>query len=137
MKDARLFQVAKQVAEMSDFKKCKIGCVVVYKGKIIGMGFNTNKTHPLQKEYNKLRFKGDSNPHSMHAEIHALMPLRNTDIEWNKVSIYVYRISKKYPGCPALSRPCPSCMAYMKSLDIKNIYYTTYESPVHEVLDIN
>lgn len=135
MKTERLFQFAKQIAEMSDFKRQQIGCVVFYKKKIISMGFNCHKTHPLQKEYNKIRFDGDETPHSLHAEMHALMPLRHMDIDWGKVKIFTYRICKNDPTKASLARPCPSCMAYMKNLGIKNMYYTTTEGPVHEVLD--
>ena len=53
--DYRYFDKAKQIAEISDFKKVHIGCVAVYKGNIVGIGCNTNKTHPVQKYYNQFR----------------------------------------------------------------------------------
>lgn len=136
MKDSRIFEYAKHVAEMSHFWRQKLGCVIVYKKKIISTGFNSDKTHPLQKEYNKLRYPDDNTPHCIHAEIHALMPLRHTDIDWSRVQLYVYRIKKDSPNQSGYARPCPACMAYIKSLGIKDIYYTTTSSPVHEVLDI-
>ena len=47
---------AKIVSLLSDNKKTRVGCVVVYKNKIISMGHNyENKTSPLQKKYNELR----------------------------------------------------------------------------------
>ena len=136
MKVDRLFKFAKNMAEMSDFERQQVGCVAVYKNKIIGMGFNSTKTHPLQKEYNKVRFTGDYSPHCMHAEVHALMPIRNMDIDWSKVKVYTYRICKGNPNKGALARPCPSCQAFMRDLGIKHIYYTTSTTPVHEILDI-
>ena len=39
MKVDRLFKFAKNMAEMSDFERQQVGCVAVYKNKIIGMGF--------------------------------------------------------------------------------------------------
>ena len=137
MKDSRVFEFARAVAEMSHFWRQKVGCVIVYKKKIISTGFNSSKTHPLQKEYNKFRYTDDNTPHCIHAEIHALMPLRNTDIEWSKVKLYVYRVKNNEEcGC-GYARPCPACMKYINDLGIKHIYYTTSESPVHEVLDVN
>lgn len=136
MKDTRIFELAKSVAEMSHFWRQKVGCVVVYKKKIVSVGINSSKTHPLQKEYNAFRYPDDNTPHRMHAEIHALMQLRNADIEWSKVKLYVYRIKKNTTNGCGFARPCPACMAYIKDLGIKNIYYTTSESPVHETLDI-
>lgn len=50
--DMHYFVKASQVAEISDFAKINIGCIAVYQGTIIGVGFNTNKTHPMQKKYN-------------------------------------------------------------------------------------
>ena len=47
--DQKFFQKARQIASISDFKKIHVGCVAVYQGNIIGIGCNTNKTHPMQK----------------------------------------------------------------------------------------
>lgn len=136
MKHDRVFQFAKNMSEMSDFDRQKLGCVVTYKKRIIGMGFNTNKTHPMQKEYNKLRFESDRTPHCMHAEMHALIPLRNLDVDWSKVSVFIYRMSRDGKTKSAYARPCKGCMAYMKKLGIKHIYYTASDTYVHEVLDM-
>lgn len=135
MKPERYLQFAKNMAKMSDFDRQKMGCVVTYKKTVIGMGFNTNKTHPMQKEYNKFRFEGDTTPHCMHAEMHALMPIRNLDIDWSRARVYIYRISRCNPNNGAFARPCPACREYMKSLGIKHIYYTTSDTPAHELLD--
>lgn len=129
--NTRFFEFAKSIASMSDFEKFNIGCVVVYKKAIIGVGFNCNKTHPLQKEYNKLRFDSDSTPQKLHAEMHALLPIRHMDIDWKKVKVYVYRLKKEGMG---LARPCISCMSYIKNLGIKHIYYSTDYGYAHEVL---
>ena len=95
--DMHYFDKASQVAEISDFAKINIGCVAVYQGTIIGVGFNTNKTHPMQKKYNRYR----------------------------------KRKSAKYGMC----RPCPSCMAAIKDLGIKHIYYTTDDGLVYERME--
>lgn len=125
------FNHARNLATMSDFKKFKIGCVVVYKKAIIGMGFNCNKTHPLQKEYNKLRFDCDATPQKLHAEMHALASLKYMDIDWKKVQVYIYRLKQTGMG---MARPCVSCMSYIKRLGIKHIYYSTELGFAHEVL---
>ena len=61
------FKAAKAMSKLSDYKQ-KIGCVVVYKHRIISSGFNHHKTNPLQKKYNKYRFDEDTGFHSVHAE---------------------------------------------------------------------
>ena len=51
----KYLRCAKKVSLLSDNKKTRVGCVVVYKNKIISVGHNyENKTNPLQKKYNEL-----------------------------------------------------------------------------------
>jgi len=130
----KFFSIARKAAEMSNFYRCHTGCVIVYKGDIISSGYNQNKTHPLQKVYNKERYEEDSTPHYMHAEIHALSSVINdTSINWKKVHIYLYRISKK--NVYALARPCPACMKLIHHLGIRHIHYTTNNGYAHEILN--
>lgn len=131
--DYHLFNKAKDVAGISDFKKIHIGCVAVYKGNIIGAGFNTNKTHPIQNYYNRYRInKGMA---KFHAEINCLNQIRHLNIQFSKVKLYINRIRKDQEY--AICRPCPSCMAAIKDLGISNIYYTTNEGYVYEKIRRN
>ncbi len=121
--DIQYFNKARDASRLSDFNKYHIGCVVVYKKHIISVGFNSNKTHPIQKLYNKERFDCDSTPHFLHAEITALIFLKDRkDIKWSDVEVYTYRENKR--GEPRLSKPCKSCMAFIRDLGIKKIHYT-------------
>ena len=52
---------------------------------------------------------------------------------FSKVKLYIYRIRKDQPF--GLSRPCPSCMAAIKDLGIKDIYYTTNDGYVYERIE--
>ena len=131
----KYFKYAKNMAKMSEFNKFKVGCIVVYKNKIIGQGFNSYKTHPLQQLYNQLRFEDDGvSPHKLHAEMHALIPIRNLDIDWNKVSVYIYRIKKSNKNGFGMARPCLSCMGLIKELGIKEINYTTEDGFANEII---
>lgn len=126
------FDTAKAVAGLSTYKKIHIGCVVVYQHRIISTGYNCNKSHPLQKKYNIYRFAEEC-PHTLHAEIKALLPLiGRKDINFSKVSIYNYRQYSN--GRTAMSRPCNSCMALIRELGIKNIFYTGDNSYIAEKL---
>ena len=44
--------------------------------------------------------------------------------------LYIYRKRNDKPY--GMSRPCPSCMAAIKDLGIKHIYYTTNEGFAYE-----
>lgn len=129
----KYFDKARQVATVSDFYKIHIGCVAVYKGNIIGIGCNCNKTHPIQKKYNRYRKQSNSMLPKLHAEINCINQIRNLDINFSKVYLYIYRIRRDQPF--GMSRPCPSCMAAIKDLGIRNIYYTTNDGYAYEQLD--
>ena len=133
--DYRYFNKAHQVAKISDYKKQHIGCVAVYQGQVIGLGCNTNKTHPIQKFYNKYRMPSDYMLPKLHAEISCINQIKHLDINFSKVKLYIYRIRKDQPF--GLSRPCPSCMAAIMDLGIRDIYYTTNDGYVYEKLEKN
>ena len=125
------FKAAKAVSELSNFKQHKIGAVTVYKHKIISSGCNSYVTNPLQKKYNRLRFDTDMTLHSKHAELDALLPILNRrDIDFSRVSLYIYRQHKS--GVLACSRPCQSCLALIKELGIRDIYYSNDGGFSHE-----
>lgn len=56
----KYFEKARRVATISDYYKNHIGCVAVYQGNIIGIGCNCNKTHPMQKKYNRYRKQSET-----------------------------------------------------------------------------
>nr|DAN24115.1 MAG TPA: nucleoside deaminase [Caudoviricetes sp.] len=118
----KFFEKAKAASEMSDYKRIKIGAVIVYKNRVVSVGWNTTKTNPLQKSLNHLRFKADEYCASLHAEMMAFLRLPY-GLDHRNLSIYVYRENRF--GELRMSRPCPSCMSKIKELGINNIYYTS------------
>ena len=118
------FKAAKAVSELYNFKRVKVGAVAVYGHHIISSGYNTSRTCPLQKKYNKYRFNEDTE-HTGHAEVMCLKSLiGNKDIDFSKVQLYVWR--NLSDGTLGLARPCKSCMALIRDLGIRKIYYTDY-----------
>ena len=92
--DYKFFTKARMVANISDYYKIHVGCIAVYKGQIIGVGYNCNKTHPIQKYYNKYRIQSDYMLPKLHAEISCINSIKNLDINFSKVKLYIYRIRK-------------------------------------------
>ena len=131
--DYKYFQKAHQIATISDYKKTHVGCVAVYQGQVIGIGCNCNKTHPIQKKYNRYRKPSDSMLPKLHAEISCLNQIKHLDINFSKVKLYIYRIRKDQPF--GMARPCPSCMAAIRDLGVRNIFYTTNDGYAHEKLE--
>lgn len=134
-KEIRYFEIARSVSKLSNFKTTSkhIGCIVVCDNRVISSGYNSNKTSPLQKKYNKLRFDCDSTPHTLHAETDALKPLVDRqDIDFKNVKLYIYR--EKANGSKGLAKPCESCMALIKNLGIREIHYTSDDGYCFEEL---
>lgn len=138
--DYKMFEAAKHLAEKSDFPSFKIGCVLTYNGHIVGQGCNMNKSNPTQKKYNKYRnFRpGPVVRHTGHAEISAIRSVPYTvaqSIDWKKVKCYVYRISPGKRFKKGLARPCPACMAMLRDMGVRNLYFTTDDGYAYERLD--
>lgn len=123
-REKRMFNVAREISQLSTFHGPHIGAVVVEGKRIISTGFNSNKTRPLQHKYNQYRDFTDyeSSFAAQHAETSALSHLIGKEIEWDKVSIFCYREFKNSEK-RACCRPCAACMKLIKDLGIKNIYY--------------
>lgn len=138
MNDAHLFKAARDCSKNADYSgggKAKIGCVAVYKGTILAKGWNTDKTHSEQAYYNQWRYKDSANnylPDKLHAEMSVLNRIKYLDIDFSKLHLYVYREYRN--GSLAPSRPCPSCLAAIKQLGIRNVHYTTLDGYCTEKL---
>lgn len=133
----RYFKFAREASKQATYQGSHrfspmIGAVAVYKGSIVATAWNTNKTSPLQARYNVYRFNADT-PDKAHAEVSLIQKLRwkfGDSLDWSKVHVYLYREYKN--GKLAPSRCCPSCLALLKELGIKRIYYTTEDGYVEE-----
>lgn len=130
------FELAKNASTFSDFKQHKLGCVLVYRGKVIAEESNTTRTNPKQKEYNRLRGFAYETPNNgqTHAELGCLLKTKYmTDVDWSKVSLFVYREHKN--GVRGLAKPCPACRKAIIDRGIKRVYYTTEDSQVFERIE--
>lgn len=136
--DYKMFDRARKAALPSDFGACKVGCVLVYKHHVIAEASNTEKTSPKQKKYNKYRHfhnNGAKVQHKSHSEIRAISKVPYPvaqQIDWSKVSLYTYRIAPGLPLGQGLSRPCAGCMAAIKDIGIRDIYYSTDDGFAYE-----
>jgi len=98
--------------------KQRMGAVVVYKGRVVGMGFN------------KVHSTGVPRLDGKHAEIEAL---NNTTAKYrNGSTVYVCRLTKV--GNLAMAMPCIPCRTIMKKLGVKYVWYSTNEGWVKMTL---
>lgn len=127
------FNLAYNACFYSDFMKARLGAVLIYKGKVMSVGWNSNKTSPLQRELNRYRgYDVDSSiaHNTIHAEVSCLTKAKDLNIDWSRASIFVYRIKKD--GSKGYARPCEGCQVLIKSMGIKNIYYSTESGWAYE-----
>lgn len=127
-RDLYYFKKAYEISCLSDFHRVHIGCIAVYKKDIIGIGYNTRKTSPIQSKYNtlgkRILLSNNGKPVNefLHAEIACLNMIRNMDIDFSKVRLYISR--KNCWNELACCRPCAACEYAIKELGIKSVYYT-------------
>ena len=133
----RFFKEAKKESLLSDYDGQHLGAVAVYGDKVIlAKAHNSNKTNTTQYFYNRYRVEQKSNimskPPRSHAECNLYRRIRFLDIDFSRVSVYIYRELKN--GELGMARCCPACMAALKSLGIKKICYTTDDGYAEEKL---
>lgn len=125
----KFLHIAKNLSELSEFDIYRFGAVITFKDKIIASGYNSPKSHPMQKHYNNKfkEFVHDNSQHGIHAEMAALNELKHmmktVDFDLKKVEMTVYRSGKD--GNSKMGRPCAACMAAIKEFGIPVVNYTT------------
>lgn len=133
--DKKMFKAAHDEALKSDYDRIKVGCVITYKHTIIGRGCNGNRSHPMQKAYNR-RYRKFNNCNgqfindSIHAEICALNSISfvtGIQTDFSKCNVYIFRV------CPGKklgfgnSKPCSACYHALKDCGFKSIFFTSDE----------
>ena len=136
--DLRYFEIAHREAQKSTYNPFHLGCVLVYKGHVIGRGNNSSKSAPIQERYNRFRefrYGPQLVEHKLHAEIASLksVPYQvDKETDWSKVSCYIYRISKGRESGFGTARPCGACMQALIDKGVKKVYYTTNHGYAYE-----
>jgi len=98
-REARLIQLTAKIAELSAHR-FQIGAIVARGSRIISMGVNKYKTHPLQKNHHTNDSGG-----SIHAELDALLKVHPAKRKGSQ--IYVVRLLAD--GSFGNAEPCKFC----------------------------
>lgn len=105
--------MAEKIALLSPFVQHRLGAVVVKGGRVLSTG------------YNEVRYTKELGNPTLHAEQAAILKLlkqrRLTDLVG--ATLYVTRFTRG--GRIGCSRPCGDCEALIRSVGIKEIFYTT------------
>lgn len=121
--DRAMFNIARNISELSDHPHHHLGAVVVQKHRVISTGYNSvTKVDPLQARMDSRRY-GCTCRGCLHAETMALLPLIKSNADLRGAKVYVYRELKN--GSPAMARPCDGCMSLIQEIGICKIAYST------------
>lgn len=114
--DIHFINILAKIASDLDhtFVRSKHAAALVVKNKIISIGVNKEKTHPIQRKYSR-----DECLNWTHAEIDCL---KNVDIDIRKSTLYVVRSNT---GNDLLeSCPCEGCMGMIEDSNIKRVVHS-------------
>lgn len=124
-----------KVAEANDDSNIRFAAAVVYRNKIVSVGYNRRKSHPFQAKFAK-----NSEAIFLHAEVHAIKnALREIPVEdLSKCELYVTRVKRPKSHAEGfiwgLSKPCAGCERAIAEFGLKRTIYTCDETGNYEVL---
>lgn len=127
-----LLRLYEDIYSGSPYERLKVVAFLIYKGKIVNFGVNSEKTSPMQKYYRKKTALA-AIPNFLdkeHAEINVLRHTYLGDFDMRRVELVI--ISKRNDGSFRLAKPCNTCMAAIKDLGVHRIYFTTNEGFIME-----
>ena len=111
-RDRSFLNLAIKIASSSTMRH-QHGCVVVRSGRVLSIGINTSRNHPVQTETHRIKIDC-----GLHAEVAAIKKCKNP----SGATLYVARVNKS--GEPRLSRPCQNCQEYIELSGIKHVIFT-------------
>lgn len=91
---------------------------IVYKNKIVSIGYNKSKSNPATKRYNYKKLT----EHTC-AELSAC--INAYGVNFNKCTMIVMRL--RFNGELAFSKPCDGCQHLIQQLGFKKVIYSTNE----------
>lgn len=116
-------QTAIESAVFSDFPTFKLGAALYSRRKLISVGWNHTKTHPLLFQGSKHRRQ-----ESRHAEFSVLLGVPKHLVVGS--TVFVARVTKG--GRVSMAKPCPSCQNLLKTAGVRKVYYSNPEGIMEE-----
>lgn len=108
----KILKVAAETCKKIDRSKKHVS-IIVCKGKIVSVGTNRFKTHPLARKYGYL-FE------EMHSELDALIKCEQRE------DLHLFNCRFNSHGEMRISRPCDKCLPWCLTV-FDTIHYTTNE----------
>jgi len=111
-------KIVKRLAKLSELNDVQLRCshvaALFMKKRMLSLGVNKTKTHPLSFQLSGLQHKK-----YLHAEVDCL---KNIEDNLRKCTLYVVRADRN--GELAQSKPCKFCSAYIKEKGVGRVVHT-------------
>jgi len=130
----RLEEIAESLVDWDDLKRCRHFSFILYKKRIVAIGTNHQKTHPVNLLNRKVSVRtGEDFSDQKHicSEFNAIIKLKRlTNINTKKCTLVNLRYDRNKKL--ALAKPCMSCISLLKYHEFKNILYTN-DKGIYEI----
>lgn len=109
--------------DLEPVSRARLAAAVIFKGKIVSIGFNQYKTHPFAAKYGR-------NPDAiyLHAEHDAINKAKRrlTENELKKSTLIVVRVKNENDGkiTFGIAKPCAGCAQCISDHKINTVIYT-------------
>jgi deoxycytidylate deaminase len=115
MKFERLIQLARNLIIYDDIElRCRHFAFILNKNKIVSIGKNSKKSHPINQKYGYFDGSG------LHAEACAI--IKSGRIDHSRHTLVTFRIDRN--DKIAMGKPCKHCQKLLKDVDFKEIFYS-------------
>jgi len=103
-------------------QRCRHFSFILHKKRILSIGFNSIKTHPLNLKLNFVNKKNDpiNNVVGTHSELSAVIKLGQE--ECDGLILVNTRVNRKNEI--DFSMPCSGCLSFIKPLNFKKVFFT-------------
>lgn len=115
----RGLRYAIKAASLSNLQKFHVGAALFRKNRLISLGWNIRKTHPLCPTLL-----------SQHAEFNVMVGLDKDAIRGS--TLYVARLGRN--GQIGIAKPCDKCEEFLSLLNLGHIYYTNRSGVLEELV---
>lgn len=135
IRDQKYMALARRLA-INNPMKMKLAACLVIRNEVISVGYNSDKSHPMQKRFGK-----NSESIFKHAEVDAIVgALKHIDEDLLKRStLYVFRVKRKNKGdltwVDGLAEPCPGCKRAIEHFGIKKVLYSTDSPELYGIIE--
>lgn len=115
----KIYRLLCEEAIGSEYPKHRHAACIVHKGRVLSIGTNRQKSHPMQK-----KFADKDCKIFLHAELSAIIQVINrhgVDI-LTESELYVLRLTKG--GNIGNSKPCTGCAKAIEAFGIEKVFWT-------------